>query len=99
MAAFTVLLRQEIINDVDDTIDKNNILRKLFKKSVKFVGVGIAGISTWFITNIINKEDYDPRVIESIFDFDHILFPTVITVIVIGFGLVMIYCSKKYKKN
>ena len=94
LQAFTVLLGRN--DGTDKDTHKNNKLKKLFKDSVKFVGVGIAGITTWFTTNTLNNAHPDQRMFNNSFEFEHILFPALITTIVIGFGLIMIYCSKKH---
>ncbi len=76
--AFTVTLRK-------------NVLKKIFKETVKFVGVAIAGIATWFSVNIIDASS-ESRTSEPI-------LPLLITGIVMGLGLIIIYYSKKHKKK
>lgn len=79
--AFTVILRKK-----DDKEDGKSFLKKIFKDTVKFAGVGIAGVATWFGINMPSDR------IET-----NLSLPIIITAIVIGFGLIMIYFSKKHK--
>lgn len=81
--AFTVILRKK---DDDDKEDGKSFLKKIFKDTVKFAGVGIAGVATWFGINMPSDR------IET-----NLSLPIIITAIVIGFGLIMIYFSKKHK--
>lgn len=81
------------------TLRKNLSLKKIFKETVKFVSVGIAGITTWFATNIINKPNIARGGINEKFDLlqSDILLPIIFTGMVVGFGLIIIYYSKKHK--
>ncbi len=84
ISAFTVTLR------------KNVTVKKIFKETVKIVGVGVAGIATWFSTNII----YNAPPIDRLEPYSsNPILPVVITTIVIGLGLFIIYYSKKYNKK
>lgn len=65
-------------------------LKKIFKDIVKFACVGIAGMATWFGTSSSSSQ----RDISS-----DLTLPVLITITIIGFGLILIYCSNKRKKN
>lgn len=72
------------------TLRKNVTLKKIFKDVVKFACVGVAGVATWIGVNIIDTSS-ESRIIEPI-------LPVLITGVVVGLGLIIIYYSKKHKK-
>jgi len=89
--AFAVILHKK-----DGESDKS-ILKKIFKDTVKFACVGVAGVATWFGSNIINNPDIPTTNQRIALVSSDPIFPIIITTIVIGFGLIMIYYSKKHK--
>ncbi len=89
--AFTILFTKE------DTIGSSIHLKKILKNSIKFASIGIAGVVTWFSMHAINQKPTIKRGTSEVFliDVDDILFPIIITGMVIGFGLIMLYFQKK----
>ena len=88
--AILILIEKEDGISYDD-VHKYNILKKMFKPAVKLSSVIIAGAATWIGTNILNKS------INTTYDESDILMPILFTGIVIGFGLFIIYYSRKRK--
>lgn len=101
-----------ITSDIFVTINKNKeeianqgFLQKIFKDSIKFVGVGIAGVVTWFGTQSISTEPILPPspdlysntlVIKIPYDA---LLSVIYTGAVLSATLIFIYLLHKKKKR
>lgn len=98
-------------NHAEEEIKKNGFLKKNFKKSVKFIAVGIAGISTFIISSlqkavfvvdsgITTGTDIGEATLETPIPIEHLIYEVnelsiITTGIVIACGLFLIYYSKK----
>jgi len=90
--AYLILIKKEEGIPVEE-VHKYSILNKIFNNDlVKLSCVGIAGVSTWIATNII-----DTSTVERITTYP--ILASLLTITVIGLGLFVIYYSKKHKKN
>lgn len=78
-----------------EEVHKYGILKKIFKDSVKLSGVAIAGAATWISTNLTFSSSLK-RLDDSLSDYE-LMLPLIITGLVIGLGLTVIYYSKKQK--
>jgi len=85
---FLVLIKKE---EGVEEVHKYKILKNMFKDKVKFSSVIIAGVATWFSTNILNSTNPARYT-------DELTLPILLTgIVVIGLGLFVIYYSKKRK--
>ena len=97
-------------NESKEIID-NRFFKGIFKTGMKFVAIGIAAISTWVGTTInsnkilvqrgssdISSNEIEEALLEIIYDIEFFTFPLIITSIVIGSGLFLIWFSKKEKR-
>lgn len=92
-----------LLNNTKEEIKGNITLKKIFKESVKFASVGIAAIAAWFGSFrpnkiIIDRTSDTPENITLLSEFISMInfysIPIIVTSIIIGCGLFLIYSKK-----
>lgn len=93
LSALTILLRKK---DEDAKKDAS-FLKKIFKERVKITTIGVAGLTTWIGTNII---DISPTNRVDSFSFNSALIFSILTTGVVVSLIIIYYLKKrKLKKN
>lgn len=93
------------VNKNKEEVESKGFLQKIFKDSIKFVGIGIAGVATWFGTQSISTEPVSPPppnlyLNTLVIKIPHdLLWSIVFTGIVISTTLIFIHLVSKKRKE